>query len=398
MKMNDFSKTTDQRVGWLSRVGEFVAEPHPSVHEVGERRRAQLLAIITLILAAGYVAALLSRPKSYGVLIALFLFTAMAYGLSRTRYYRSGTYLFCFGFTAFAYITLFLGTASSYASAITTTVHISLVVASILLPLGGLTALVAFVAIASAAAPHYSQVPIAINADYFRDTGVALALGILLIGTNIFRAFIERVHLKEVKQINQKLENLTANLEERVQDRTAELEMASQQTSRRATQLQTITELSESIAQLKDLNELFPAVTNLISQGFGFYHVGIFLLDQASDFAILQAANSAGGKRMLERSHRLKLGIGVVGFAAQTGQPRIALDVGADAIFFNNPDLPETRSEVALPLKSRGETIGVLDVQSTEAGAFSSEDLQVLIALANQVSIALENARLLTET
>jgi GAF domain-containing protein len=135
----------------------------------------------------------------------------------------------------------------------------------------------------------------------------------------------------------------------------------------------------------------------LISERFGFYHVGIFLIDQAHEFAILQAANSEGGKRMLERNHRLRLGVGVVGFSAQTGQPRIALDVGADAVFFNNPDLPDTRSEVALPMKVKAETIGVLDVQSMEAGAFSSEDLQVLTALANQVSIALENAKLLTE-
>ena len=100
---------------------------------------------------------------------------------------------------------------------------------------------------------------------------------------------------------------------------------------------------------------------------------------------------------MLERNYRLGLGIGVVGYSAQTGQPRIALDVGVDAVFFNNPDLPDTRSEAALPMKVRGETIGVLDVQSTEAGAFSTEDLQVFTALANQVSIALENAKLLTE-
>src|ERR1041384_1746824 len=69
------------------------------------------------------------------------------------------------------------------------------------------------------------------------------------------------------------------------------------------------------------------------------------------------------------------------GITAQGGQPRIALDVGVDAVFFNNPDLPETRSEAALPMKVRGETIGVLDVQSTDAGAFSTEDLQVLTAL-----------------
>ena len=183
-----------------------------------------------------------------------------------------------------------------------------------------------------------------------------------------------------------------------IEARTRDLEIAQQQSERRATQLQTIAELSETIAQLQDLSEIFPTATSLISERFGFYHVGIFLVDQNRDYAILQAANSEGGKRMLERRHRLRLGTGVVGFAAQAGQPRIALDVGSDAVFFDNPDLPNTRSEVALPLKVRGETIGVLDVQSTEAGAFTNEDLQVLTALANQVSIALENARLLTET
>ncbi|HEX9330835.1 MAG TPA: GAF domain-containing protein [Anaerolineales bacterium] len=186
-------------------------------------------------------------------------------------------------------------------------------------------------------------------------------------------------------------------IEQQVDERTAALEQANQQISRRASQLQAITEVSEAIAQLQDLNRIFPSVVKLISQNFGFYHVGIFLVDQGREYAILQAANSEGGERMLKRSHRLKLGVGVVGFCAQTGHPRIALDVGADAVFFNNPDLPETRSEAALPLKARGETIGVLDVQSTQAGAFSSENLEVLTALANQVSIALENARLLTE-
>ena len=223
-------------------------------------------------------------------------------------------------------------------------------------------------------------------------------MGVILLGANIFRTYIERERLNQVKQINQALENLTDTLEKRVDERTQEIEEANKQTVRRASQLKAVTELSEAIAQLQDLNEIFPATTRLISERFGFYHVGIFLMDQDREFAILQAANSEGGRRMLARNHRLRLGVGVVGFSAQTGQPRIALDVGADAFFFNNPDLPETRSEVALPMKVRTETIGVLDVQSTEAGVFSSEDLQVLTALANQVSIALENAKLLTET
>jgi GAF domain-containing protein len=187
------------------------------------------------------------------------------------------------------------------------------------------------------------------------------------------------------------------SVEQLVIDRTTEIEKLYKQMTRRAAQLKTVTDLSGSIAQLQNLNEVFPAITSLISERFGFYHVGIFIVDQDRQYAVLQAASSEGGGRMLRRNHRLQLGVGVVGFCAQTGQPRIALDVGADAVYFNNPDLPTTRSEVALPIKARGETIGVLDVQSTEAGAFTSEDLEVLTTLANQVSIALENARLLTE-
>jgi GAF domain-containing protein len=193
------------------------------------------------------------------------------------------------------------------------------------------------------------------------------------------------------------MKDIQANIERQVQERTLELAEANRQISRRAAQLKAVTDLSEAIADVQNLDEILPAATQLISKHFGFYHVGIFLVDPQGEYAVLQAANSEGGERMLNRGHRLKLGVGVVGVCAQTGQPRIALDVGTDAVFFNNPDLPNTHSEVALPLKSQGETIGVLDVQSTETGAFSREDLEVLTTLANQVSIALENVRLLTE-
>jgi GAF domain-containing protein len=102
---------------------------------------------------------------------------------------------------------------------------------------------------------------------------------------------------------------------------------------------------------------------------------------------------------MLARGHRLEVGqTGIVGFVAQRGRPRIALDVGDDAVFFSNPDLPQTRSEMALPLNLRGRTIGVLDVQSTKSAAFTQEDANTLAALADQVAIAIENTRLFSET
>ena len=398
MALNNTQNTTEQSVSGFTSLLMFLSGPHPSIQEVGEKARAQLLGIVTLILTIVYFWALILSPESSNDFIALLFITALAYALSRTPYYRIGIYFFCFSFTAFAYITLFLGTASSYSSAITSSVHVSLVVASLLLSPRDLVALIIFAAIASFTAPLYSKVPIAIDSNFYKDAGVTVSIGIVLDGGTIFRSFIERKRIEQLNQVNRELENLTANLEQRVNERTTELENANAQTGRRAAQLKAVTELSESIAQLQDLSELFPAITKLISERFGFYHVGIFLIDQIHEYAVLQAANSEGGNQMLARNHHLKLGVGVVGFCAQTGQPRIALDVGADAVFFNNLDLPDTRSEVALPMNSRGKTIGVLDVQSTEPSAFSGEDLQVLTALANQVSIAMENTRLLTET
>jgi GAF domain-containing protein len=137
----------------------------------------------------------------------------------------------------------------------------------------------------------------------------------------------------------------------------------------------------------------------VVSQRFDFYHVGIFLLDSQRQNAVLRAANSQGGLRMLSRQHSLPLDAhSIVGYSTLRGEPRIALDVGTDYVYFNNPDLPNTRSEMAIPLRVGGEVIGSLDVQSTETNAFSQEDIGVLTTLADQVAIAIENARLFGET
>ena len=134
----------------------------------------------------------------------------------------------------------------------------------------------------------------------------------------------------------------------------------------------------------------------MVSERFGFYHAGIFLLDSAGRYAVLQAASSPGGQRMLARGHRLQVGkVGVVGYCAGTGLPRISQDVGADIVYYDNPDMPRTRSELALPLRVRNTIIGVLDVQSTEASAFAQEDIDVLQTLADQVALAIDNVRLL---
>ena len=179
------------------------------------------------------------------------------------------------------------------------------------------------------------------------------------------------------------------------QKRTEEnLKQINIENSLRARRLNAITDVSQAVSQIRDLKPLLPVITRQISDKFDFYHVGIFLFSEDRRFAELIAANSEGGKRMLERGHRLEVGqVGVVGKVAQDGTPRVALDVGQDAVYFDNPDLPETRSEMALPLKIGLDIIGVLDVQSKRKNVFSKEDTEVFSALANQVAIAIENAR-----
>lgn len=204
----------------------------------------------------------------------------------------------------------------------------------------------------------------------------------------------------KLTETNRELQEIGANLEQSVAERTAELDAANQRNERRAMQFEAISQVSRVISQTQSLESLLPQIAQVISQQFDFYHVGIFLLDSNNEYAVLTAANSAGGKKMLARNHKLKAGqVGIVGYVAGTGVPRIALDTTADAIYFNNPDLPETRSEMALPLVRAGkQIIGVLDVQSTEQNAFGQEDIRVLNILAEQVAIAIDNARLYEDT
>lgn len=199
--------------------------------------------------------------------------------------------------------------------------------------------------------------------------------------------------------MSSQINNFVQTLEQRVAERTTELEESAKHLEKRAGQFESIALLARTITSIQDAKTLLSKITELVSERFGFYHVGLFLLDESRKYAVLNAANSEGGQRMLARKHRLEVGqTGIVGFVTATGNPRIALDTGTDAVYFDNPDLPETRSEMALPLRIGRTIIGALDVQSTEANAFSEDDIETLSILADEVSIAIENARLFEES
>jgi GAF domain-containing protein/HAMP domain-containing protein len=199
-------------------------------------------------------------------------------------------------------------------------------------------------------------------------------------------------------QMSRQIHSLIIELEGRVKERTAELARQNDNLLLRSQQLQTVSDVARSIASTLELETLLTQVTALISERFDFYHVGIFLIDSKGEFAVLRAANSEGGQNMLARGHKLRVGAtGIVGYVCAAREARIATDVGKDSVYFNNPDLPLTRSEMALPLKSGGKVIGALDVQSIHSNAFTHEDIELFSVLADQVAIAITNNRLYAE-
>jgi len=230
----------------------------------------------------------------------------------------------------------------------------------------------------------------------FLDWAIYIA-GFIVMGVALTWAIdLLKNEFRSVAGQNEKtLELLTkdkAELEQRVQERTAGL-------TKKTDQLRAASYIARQTSEAQDLTSLLDIVVNLITDQFGFYHAGIFLLNETGEDAILQTASSEGGKRMVEKGHSLTVGSqGIVGYVAAQKKVRIALDVGFDAVFFNNPDLPMTRSEVALPLLVRNKVLGILDIQSDQPQAFRMEDVDVLQTLADQVAVAIENARLLGES
>ena len=185
-----------------------------------------------------------------------------------------------------------------------------------------------------------------------------------------------------------------AQLVQQLEERSHALQEANYALQRRAIQAEASAEVGRAITSIFDINELLKQTATLISDRFGFYHVGIFLMDVTGEWAILREATGEAGARMKAEGHRLAVGeTSMVGWTAAHRQPRIALDVGEDAVHFAHPLLPLTRSEMTLPLMVGDQLLGVLNVQSTEEAAFDEDDVRTLQSMADQVAVAIQNAR-----
>ncbi len=198
--------------------------------------------------------------------------------------------------------------------------------------------------------------------------------------------------LKKQQETARELEKERESLEGRVQERTDDM-------MRRLTQLRTAVEVVQSVSSLLDPQELLQRVVTLLQERMNLYYAGIFLVDEYQQYAVLRAGTGEAGRRMLAAGHRLQIGgSSMIGWTVSNQKARIALDVGQEAVRFNNPVLPLTRSELAIPIRSSGKALGAMTIQSTQPNAFDDADIMVFQGVADSVAVAIENARLFQQT
>lgn len=193
-------------------------------------------------------------------------------------------------------------------------------------------------------------------------------------------------------QMSRRLAELVNELEERVAERTRILD-------RRSLQIQAAAATARDATAAYDLDELLDRAVNLVPSRFGYYHAGIFLLDDDGKYAVLRAATGPVGRQMLAGNHKLQVGEeGIVGYVTATGEPYITPDTHRDDVYWPNPLLPHTRSEMGLPLKVEDKVIGAMNVQSQMTAAFDEEDIAILQILTDQLAVAIEKTRLFKRT
>jgi len=224
---------------------------------------------------------------------------------------------------------------------------------------------------------------------------IFITIGVLvyLVANNLNRV------LQQERTLRTELVTQQNALAREVARRTDLLQKTNYQLQKRAIHLEASAQVSQAAASTLDPQELMQITVDLIRTQFNYYHVSFFLLDEVGEWAVVRASTGEIGRKMVAQPHRLVVGgESMVGWVCEHRQPRITLDVGADAVHFDHPWLPGTRSEITLPLHVGDKLLGALDVQSTEEAAFDDDDLRTLQGMADLVAIALENAHLFAST
>jgi GAF domain-containing protein len=373
------------RVGSIGHwISEKLSAPSAAITEVGERRRARLLAWLTLAFfffsIIGVLAAYSARQADGGpitavyVLLGLDVLLSLIYVLSRSKYYAIGAVFFVAAMTAATLGELVTGAAKSPMDTIFSFLPLTFVLGSALLSLPYMAVVVAvnIIGIGFFVPPMGAEIRI------------SLILGILTLIVMAFRDRVEKDRLLELETVNTELLGLKDELEQRVSDRVGELTLAG--------------DVGRALSRERDFEILLQEAVELIRERFSLYYVRIYLVDEGGQNLILRAGTGKAGRELRRIAHRLPIsGTSINSLAVLRKKAIIVEDTENSDKFRPNPLLPETRSEMAVPLLVGERVVGVLDLLSNRPGEMSRERLIVFDALAGQLAVAIDNAALLTQ-
>jgi GAF domain-containing protein len=223
---------------------------------------------------------------------------------------------------------------------------------------------------------------------------LVLAGGLLIPVAYLINNLIQNLSraLRQQQERSREVEILSQNLEQQVAAQTEDLR-------ERSSKLEAAAMVARQTAAIREVGQLLRTTVRMIARKFDCYHVAIFLIDEAEEFAVLRATSSEMGQEMMQQGYQVPLTDTAHPVSRiAVGQPWMVLESGASPMFVDHPDLTDTESRILLPLQVRGQLLGVLDIQSTQPRAFSEADVTTLQTMSDQVTLAIENARLLEES
>jgi putative methionine-R-sulfoxide reductase with GAF domain len=381
---NRFREIISQIRGYLQKA----IEPSSYIQEIGARHRAQLLATLSLILliplSFGFITSIIMQKgfNSGPIVISILLFiSVVVYVLSRTRYYMIGSVILTGGLSLSGYMSIMMGSDNDPVSSLFSTLPIAFLLGSVLLPFKGMAALVIINLAAMLTLPLTGKIED--TRTFITGFGIFFSMGILFLIVIKFRNDVERDRLEEVGEANLELKELQVSLEERVEERTRAIEIS--------------TEVSRRLSTVLDRRQLVNEVVEQLQSAFDYYHVHIYLLDSNRKNLIMAGGTGEPAKKMLAQGHTVEIGNGLVGQAAETNSTVLVPDVSIEPGWLSNPLLPETKSEIAVPISIGTNVQGVIDVQHNITNGLDEEDEDLVQSIANQVAVALQNAEAYTQ-
>jgi GAF domain-containing protein len=370
---------------------DVLVSAHPSIDAPDERRKSELLSALSLgflvLVALGSLASWLTGGQSF-TFIAGFAFSIVAffsYLLSRTSRYMLGGYLFVIGFSLLSYLTAFFDQATP-----SLTLMLTLSLSFLLANLFNLKQMVVSISVNLAVMVAFTLIllPQLRSQELVNTLSGIIVIGLFVLLFAWHRDNVEQLRFTEILKIQTNLEksNLELqNAQDKVNTRFAELRLAA--------------EVGRTVSQVRTLNVMLTDTVDLIRSQFDLYYVQVYLTNPSQTALILQAGTGTVGAELLSRAHRLPLNTSSINGRSAIEKRSIAIpDTKLSATFKPNPLLPDTRSELAVPLMIGERVVGVLDMQSREPNKLNQEGLTAFEALAGQLAIAIQNATFLAQT